>query len=82
MHGACSLQGTPSATHTCATCVNACDRPWYADRPQVMHRWEVFITRSAEGKSGKAFIGAMTEDKSIELASKLASEGFVFGVSV
>lgn len=47
-----------------------------------MHRWEVFITRSAEGKSGKAFIGAMTEDKSIELASKLASEGFVFGVSV
>lgn len=47
---------------------------------QVMHRWEVYITRGAEGRSGKAFVGAMTEEKSVELASKIASEGFVFAV--
>ncbi|KXZ57005.1 hypothetical protein GPECTOR_1g908 [Gonium pectorale] len=47
---------------------------------QVVHRWEVYITRGAEGKEGKAFVGAMTEEKSVELASKLASEGFVLGV--
>ncbi len=45
-----------------------------------MHHWEVYITRGAEGKAGRAFVGSMTEEKSIELASKLASEGFVFTV--
>ncbi|KAG2484095.1 hypothetical protein HYH03_017047 [Edaphochlamys debaryana] len=49
---------------------------------QVMHRWEVYITRGAEGKAGKAFVGAMTEEKSVELASKIASEGFVFAVGI
>lgn len=49
---------------------------------QVLHKWEVYITRGAEGKTGKAFVGAMTEEKSLELASKLASEGFVFTVSL
>lgn len=48
---------------------------------QFMHRIEVFITRGAEGRGGKVFVGDMTEDKSIELASKLVSEGFVFSVS-
>ncbi len=48
--------------------------------PQVVHRWEVYITRGAEGKTGKAFVGNMTEEKSVELASKIASEGFVFAV--
>eukprot|EP00798_Chlamydomonas_sp_ICE-L_P008686 gene8686-34133_t len=38
---------------------------------------EVYITRGAEGKTGRFFIGDMTEEKSVELASKLASEGFV-----
>lgn len=47
---------------------------------QVMHRWEVYITRGAEGRASRAFVGAMTEEKSLELASKLASEGFVFTV--
>jgi hypothetical protein len=46
-----------------------------------MHRFEIWISRAADGKTGKAFVGDMTEDKSIELASKLASEGFVFAVS-
>lgn len=48
---------------------------------QRLHRLEVVISRGAEGKTGKAFVGDMTEEKSLELASKLASEGFVFGVS-
>jgi hypothetical protein len=38
------------------------------------------ITRKAEGKTGQAFIGNMTEEKSVELASKLASESFLFVV--
>lgn len=46
----------------------------------MIHRWEVYITRGAEGKTGKAFVGNMTEEKSVELASKIASEGFVFAV--
>jgi hypothetical protein len=46
----------------------------------MAHRFEVGITRRAEGKEGRAFIGAMTEEKSVELASKIASEGFVFMV--
>ena len=52
---------------------------WYMS--QRLHRIEIWITRSADGKTGKAFVGDLTEDKSIEMASKLASEGFVFGVS-
>eukprot|EP00192_Tetraselmis_astigmatica_P014898 CAMPEP_0117668298 /NCGR_PEP_ID=MMETSP0804-20121206/11467_1 /TAXON_ID=1074897 /ORGANISM="Tetraselmis astigmatica, Strain CCMP880" /LENGTH=175 /DNA_ID=CAMNT_0005476165 /DNA_START=252 /DNA_END=779 /DNA_ORIENTATION=+ len=47
---------------------------------QTMHRVEVRITRGAEGKEGKAFVGQMTEEKAMELASKLVSEGFVFSV--
>eukprot|EP00198_Chlamydomonas_reinhardtii_P002667 XP_001692003.1 predicted protein [Chlamydomonas reinhardtii] len=53
-------------------------RKYIISTAQVMHRWEVYITRGAEGRSGKAFVGAMTEEKSVELASKIASEGFVF----
>lgn len=48
---------------------------------QFMHRMEVRITRGAEGKTGRAFIGDMTEEMSVQLASKLASEGFIFMVS-
>ncbi len=40
-----------------------------------MHRLEVMITRRAEGKMGKTFVGDMTEEKSLELASKLAGKG-------
>ncbi|KAF8067202.1 hypothetical protein HT031_002249 [Scenedesmus sp. PABB004] len=43
-----------------------------------MHRFEVMLGRKAEGKTGRAFIGDMTEEKSVELASKLASESFLF----
>ncbi|GIL72734.1 hypothetical protein Vretimale_4446 [Volvox reticuliferus] len=57
-------------------------RRYIISAAQVVHRWEVYITRGAEGKSGKAFVGAMTEEKSVELASKIASEGFVFAVGI
>ena len=49
---------------------------------QTLHQIEVWLTRSADGKTGKAFIGKMSEEKSIELASKFVSEGFVFAVGV
>lgn len=45
-----------------------------------LHRAEVTVSRRADGKVGKAFIGEMTEERGVELASKLASEGFVFTV--
>ncbi|GFR40916.1 hypothetical protein Agub_g1572, partial [Astrephomene gubernaculifera] len=57
-------------------------RRYVISTAQVVHRWEVYITRGAEGRSGKAFVGAMTEEKSVELASKIASEGFVFAVGI
>jgi hypothetical protein len=47
---------------------------------QSIHKFEVLITRKAEGKEGRAFIGNMTEEKSVELASKIASESFLFAV--
>jgi len=47
---------------------------------QRIHGFEIMITRKAEGKEGRAFIGAMTEEKSVELASKIASESFLFAV--
>ncbi len=48
--------------------------------PQYLHRLEILITRGAEGRTGKVFVAEMTEEKSLELASKLVSEGFVFFV--
>lgn len=47
---------------------------------QRIHKFEVMVTRKAEGREGRAFIGAMTEEKSVELASKIASESFLFAV--
>ena len=46
---------------------------------QRLHRLEVAIARGAEGKSGHAFVGDLTEEKAVELAGKVASEGFVWG---
>ena len=48
---------------------------------QQMHKIEVGISRAAEGKVGKFFVGNMSDERALELASKVASEGFVFGVS-
>ena len=38
------------------------------------------MSRRAEGKEGRAFVGDMTDERSVEMASKLASEAFVFTV--
>ena len=47
---------------------------------QYLHRLDVRITRGAEGKTGRAFVGDMSEERAIQLASKVASEFFVYGV--
>lgn len=49
---------------------------------QRWHVVEVYVGRGEEGKSGKAFIGSMTEERSVELASKIAAEAFIFTVGV
>jgi hypothetical protein len=40
----------------------------------------VSITRGAEGRTGKAFVAQMTEEKAMALASKVVSEGFIYTV--
>jgi len=47
---------------------------------QWLHRLDVSLTRSAEGRTGKTFVGDMSEDKAVQLASRVVSEGFVYGV--
>eukprot|EP01024_Parvocaulis_polyphysoides_P038030 TRINITY_DN34017_c0_g4_i1.p4 TRINITY_DN34017_c0_g4~~TRINITY_DN34017_c0_g4_i1.p4 ORF type:complete len:170 (+),score=16.58 TRINITY_DN34017_c0_g4_i1:56-565(+) len=49
---------------------------------QRLHKLEVAISRGAEGKTEKVFIADMQEDKAVELASKVVSEGFIFSVGV
>lgn len=49
---------------------------------QFLHRTEVRISRGAEGKEGKAFVGSMTDERALEMASKVVSEGFVFVVCI
>lgn len=46
-----------------------------------MHKAEVTITRMSEGKTNKLFVGSMSDDRALELASKIVSEGFIFSVS-
>lgn len=49
---------------------------------QVLHDVEISITRGAEGKTGRVFVGSMSEEKAVQLASKVASEGFLYSVSI
>ena len=46
-----------------------------------MHRMEVYISRGAAGKESTAFVGRMSDEKALEMAAKVVSEGFVFSVS-
>jgi len=48
---------------------------------QYLHRLDVSLTRNAEGKTGRIFVGDMSEEKAVQLASKVVSEGFLYGVS-
>lgn len=49
---------------------------------QWIHTLEVSIDRGAQGKTGRVFVGDMSEEKSIQLASKVASESFVYGTAL
>ena len=48
---------------------------------QVLHRFEVRVNRGAEGKSGKVFVGDLSEENALELAGKVISESFLWLVS-
>ncbi len=48
---------------------------------QVLHRLEVRVNRGAEGKSGKVFVGDLSEENALELAGKVISESFLWLVS-
>eukprot|EP00884_Botryococcus_braunii_P009205 jgi/Botrbrau1/18286/Bobra.0179s0017.1 len=52
------------------------------DLAQKLHRLDVGVSRGAEGSSGRAFVGELTEDKAVELAGKVVSEGFVYTVAI
>lgn len=54
--------------------------PFLPCHVQWLHRLEVSITRGAEGKTGRAFVANMSDERAVELASKVASEGFIYGV--
>ena len=47
---------------------------------QRLHAMEVNISRGAEGRTGRTFVGDISEEKAVQLASKVVSEGFVYGV--
>lgn len=49
---------------------------------QWLHSLEVSITRGAEGKTGRVFVGDMSEERALQMASKVASEGFVYGTAL
>lgn len=49
---------------------------------QVLHRMEVYITRGAAGKESKAFVGRISDEKALEMATRLVSEGFIFSVDL
>ena len=70
---------------------NSCSEPQSLSMPcqaicycsiQYLHKWEVAITRGAEGRTGKYIVGNMSEEKALEIASKAVSEGFIFTASL
>lgn len=49
---------------------------------QALHRLEVRVNRGAEGKSEKVFVGSLSEERAMDLAGKVVSEAFVWGVGL
>jgi hypothetical protein len=49
-------------------------------REQVVHRFETRVTRSAEGKTGKVFVGDLSDENALDLAGKIVSEAFLYTV--
>lgn len=57
-------------------------RPRVIKLAQTLHAIEIAISRGAEGKTGRAFVGTMTEERALESAGKIASESFIFAVGI
>ncbi|KAK9803533.1 hypothetical protein WJX73_005367 [Symbiochloris irregularis] len=57
-------------------------RPRVIQLAQTLHAIEIAISRGAEGKTGRAFVGTMTEERALESAGKIASEGFILAVGI
>ena len=49
---------------------------------QRLHRMQVAVDRGATEKAGRAFVPPLTEEKAVELAGKVASEGFVWATAI
>ena len=49
---------------------------------QRLHRMQVAVDRGATEKAGRAFVPPLTEEKAVELAGKVASEGFVWTTAI
>ena len=56
------------------------DHPQVIRLAQSLHRADVAINRGAEGKTGKVFVGDISEEHALQLASKFVSETFLFAV--
>lgn len=41
---------------------------------------ETRVTRHAEGKTGKVFVGELSDENALDLAGKIVSEAFVYTV--
>ena len=48
---------------------------------QWLHRLDVGLSRGAQGQEGRVFVADITEEKAVQLASKVVSEGFLYVVS-
>ena len=63
-----------------AKCDVICCASLDLSREQVVHRFETRVTRSAEGKTGKVFVGDLSDENALDLAGKLVSEAFLYTV--
>lgn len=57
-------------------------RPRVVKLAQAVHKFETRVTRHAEGKTGKVFVGELSDENALDLAGKIVSEAFVYTVAV
>merc|ERR1711977_282548 len=48
---------------------------------QVLHKWNVSLSRASQDKKGKAFVGKLSDEKAMGIASKFLSETFIYVVA-
>ena len=58
---------------------SAVERSWLCCT-QAVHKMETRVTRHAEGKTGKVFVGELSDENALDLAGKIVSEAFVYTV--